>query len=151
MGADLHLTKEQRDALRTVFTGHFSAGGRGEIDPTLHVPCYNCWGLVMAVTAILGHPAPEVKTPSVATARAVDCRRKEVEKDFIRLDGPRPGCLVGLRTHPRLTEAVNHYGVMLTDREFVHIQRGTGVHVARIDRQPYSRMVAGFWSCRWDD
>ena len=146
MGADLHLTKEQRNALRTVFTGRFSAGGRGEMDPALHVPRYNCWGLVMAVTAILGHPAPEVKTPSVATARAVDSRREEVEKDFIRLDGPRPGCLVGLRTHPRLTGAVNHYGVMLTDREFVHIQRGTGVHIARIDRQPYNRMVAGFWS-----
>ena len=116
------------------------------MDPTLHVPRYNCWGLVMAVTAILGHPAPEVKTPSVATARAVDSRREEVEKDFFRLDGPRPGCLVGLRTHPRLTEAVNHYGVMLTNREFVHIQRGTGVHIARIDRQPYNRMVAGFWS-----
>ena len=146
MGAELHLTKEQRDALRTVFTGRFAAGGRGEIDPTLHVPCYNCWGLVMAVTDILGHPAPEVKTPAVATAKAVDRRREEVERHFIRLERPRPGCLVGFRTHPKLVQAVNHYGVMLTDKEFVHVQRGTGVHVARIDRQPYNRMVAGFWS-----
>ena len=58
----------------------------------------------------------------------------------------RASLAASFRTQPKLGQAVNQYGVMLTDREFVHVQRGTGVHVARIDRQPYNRMVAGFWS-----
>ena len=64
---------------------------------------------------------------------------------FIRLDAPRMGCLIALRTHPRLTRAVNHFGVVLDGCRFVHIQKDTGVHVSRFDEQPYRRMAAGFW------
>lgn len=142
---EARLTSEQRAALRVVFSGRYRTGGRGERCPVRGVPLYNCWGLVMAVTAILGVPAPEIAAPAVPTARAINSLQERMQSRFIRLDAPRMGCLIALRTHPRLTRAVNHFGVVLDECRFVHIQRDTGVHVSRFDVQPYRRMTAAFW------
>lgn len=142
---EVRLAPEQRVALRVVFSGQYKTGGRGELCPVRRVPLYNCWGLVMAVTAILGTPAPEVTAPAMPTARAIHSLHERMVPHFIRLDAPRMGCLIALRTHPRLTRAVNHFGVVLDGCRFVHIQKDTGVHVSRFDEQPYRRMIADFW------
>ena len=141
---EARLSPEQRTALRVVFSGQYKTGGRGELCPVRRVPLYNCWGLVMAVTAIIGVPAPEITAPAIPTARAVNSLHERMRSRFIRLDTPRMGCIIALRTHPRLTRAVNHFGVVLDCCRFVHIQKDTGVHVPRFDEQPYRRMIAGF-------
>lgn len=141
----LPLTPAQRRELRRVFMGQYKAGARGEVCPVRRVPLYNCWGLVMAVTRIMDMPAPEITAPAMPTARAVNTLHKRMQQYFVQVATPTRGCLIALRTHPRLVRAVNHFGVVLDDASFVHIQRSVGVHVSRFDIPPYQGMVAGFW------
>lgn len=99
----------------------------------------------MAVGALFGHSIPDVASPALPTARAVNALYERFNAVFMPLAAPQAGCLVAFRTHPRMVKAVNHFGIMLDALNFVHIQRDTAVHVLRVDIQPYSRFFAGYW------
>lgn len=132
--------------LRFILTGQYAPGGRGELCPVRRVPLYNCWGLVMALTALFGCPVPEYDEPATPRGvhRAFD--QRATLPGWNRLDGPVPGCVIGLRTHPRYTELVCHFGVVLDACRFAHIQRDAGLHVSRFDQPPYRNMLAGFYA-----
>lgn len=144
----MRITQQQRGALAHIFTGQYQAGGRGALCPLRRVPLYNCWGLCMAAALVFGHRLPDVAAPAVVTARAVNGLVDRLRSTFDQLDTPIPGCLVALRTHPRMTRAVNHFGVMLDSSRFVHIQRATQVHVDTITDQPWRQYCAGYWWVR---
>lgn len=140
-------------ALCHVLTGQYKTGGRGEVCPVRRAPLYNCWGLVMALCDLYGQPVPDI----LAGQRYV--RRDERHLIFERqlasggwekLDVPRPGAVVGLRTDPRGRSFVDHAGVVVDAVRFCHIQRATAVHCDRLDDAPYARMVAGFYVWRGD-
>jgi len=130
--------------LRHILTGRYADDGRGQLCPVHRVPLYNCWGLVMALTAAMGVPVPEYAIPRTASGIHRQYMATGTLPGWRRLAAPRAGCVAGMRTHPRRTQFINHFGVMLDAVRMAHIQRGTAVHVVRLDELPYCGMIGGF-------
>lgn len=137
------MTKQE--CIQHIFLGQYKAGGRGELCPVRHIPLYNCWGLCISLGKVFGHDIPEITYPAAPTARAVNNLYEHFQNCFTRLDKPTAGCLVAFRTHPRLLRAVNHFGIMLDQRNFCHILKESAVHVLPIAYAPYCYFFAGYY------
>jgi cell wall-associated NlpC family hydrolase len=65
------------------------------------------------------------------------------KKDFIKLDKPKPFCLVGFKMLPPF---VTHVGVVLGDcKTFIHIMENTRVSIERLDRKIWKNKLDGFY------
>lgn len=138
-------------ALCHVLTGQYKRRGRGELCPVRRAPLYDCWGLVMALSALFvqsGQPVPDIlagQAHAKRDERHAIFERQLARGGWLRLDAPQPGAVVALRTDPRGRSFVDHAGVVVDANRFCHIQRDTAVHCDRLDMQPYARMIAGFY------
>ena len=65
------------------------------------------------------------------------------KKDFTKLDGPEPFCLVLLVVYKPY---VSHIGVVLEDcRRFIHIFRKCNVCIEYLDSDRWKNRIDGFW------
>lgn len=143
--ASLMLPQGQAEQLRHVLSGQFRRRGRGEMCPVRRVPLYDCWGFVMALSAVFGRRVPNIVPPASAVDRHGLYERALQGGEWKVLAGPEPGAVVALRTSPRHRDFVDHVGVVFDSCRFAHIQRNMQVHADRLDTSPYARLIAGFY------
>lgn len=113
----------------------FVDGGR---DPKTGL---DCWGLVKEAFRRQGCEVPDYHISAIEAADIADTMKRQ-EDDWIRLDGPRAGCLVLLRLTPGLW--ANHVGIYIGDGRFLHAYLPTGVCVDRLRR--WQSRIVGYYS-----
>jgi len=134
--------------LAGLFVAEFRDGGRGEADPATGVPCFDCWGLVMAAHAAYGVELPDFRAscfdPQTVSGHVAS---EQASGRWERLDAPEAPCLVAMRNHPEEPRAVNHFGAYIGGGEFLHIMETKPAGKDSIHERPWRGRIAGFW--RW--
>jgi cell wall-associated NlpC family hydrolase len=110
---------------------------------------YDCWGLCMEVASRYNHMLPEFNICAEATFKiaAVMESNKELadhgqNPNWIKLETPEPGCLILLTNS---IVGVNHAGIYLGDKKFIHTLINIGSHIDRIDSPLWKRRIKGFY------
>jgi len=132
------VTIEYRDLLGTPFVN----GGRN-LEKGL-----DCWGLFMEVMRRFGHSIPDFKI-SCSDSTAIDhmFRMETGESQMWKPEsGPAAGMAVVLSLDPYMRGMVQHYGVCLDDKFFIHTLNKTGVIVTRFTHRYFGRKIAGYYS-----
>lgn len=101
----------------------------------------DCWGLVKEAFRRQGCEVPDYHISAIEAADIAGTMKRQ-EDDWIRLDGPRVGCLVLLRLTPGLW--ANHVGIYVGDGRFLHAYLPTGVCVDRLQR--WQSRIVGYYS-----
>ena len=101
----------------------------------------DCWGLVKEAFRRQGCEVPDYHISAIEAADIAGTMKRQ-EDDWIRLDGPRVGCLVLLRLTPWLW--ANHVGIYVGDGRFLHAYLPTGVCVDRLRR--WQSRIVGYYS-----
>lgn len=104
-------------------------------------PAVDCFGLVLECCRRMGRPIPD---PFVSSEQPMDARAWMVERlgGWVPTDRPVPGAVVELRSaeHPA------HIGFLLSETQFLHSMSKTGSVIGRLDREPWSVRVVGFYA-----
>jgi len=131
------------NGLRMLCNGRYVPSGRGEIDAH-GIRQFDCWGFVMAVFNHFGITVPDyTEHPDNYSHVAKRYESASASPLWERIDSPTAPCLVAMATvMPRVC---NHFGVYLGNGVFVHVQKKTGVHTARIDAAPWAKFIHSFW------
>ena len=118
----------------------FVDGGR---DPETGL---DCWGLVMEVMSRFGNNVPDfgISCWDAASIAAAYGREKASGK-WRKADGPAPGLLVVMAFDPLHPGMVQHYGVCLDRRRFIHILDKTKVIVSKVAGDYFAKRIAGFY------
>jgi len=118
----------------------FVDGGR---DPKTGL---DCWGLVMVVMQRFGNRVPDFKISCFDSAAAFarfGCEEKS--GNWRRFAGPAPGRLVVMAIDPWRPAFVQHYGVCLDKRHFIHILEKTKVIRSKLKHSYFSNKIAGYY------
>lgn len=125
---------------RTLIGVPFVDGGR---DPATGL---DCWGIVMAASRKYGNDVPDFKVGCYAT-REIDGTFAIAVKDWEKIQVPEPGAVVAMAIDPVAPEAVQHFGVCVGGRHFLHTLKKTSSCLGRLDDPFWSRKIRGFY--RW--
>lgn len=117
----------------------FSDGGTGPEN-------YDCWGLVRAVSAAAGLRFPQYPHVPADHARAVGAAMVGAVQTggWIRQLCPATLDVVLMSTAPGL---LNHVGIMISPREFLHTTRATGAVITRLTDPRWAHAIRGYY--RW--
>jgi cell wall-associated NlpC family hydrolase len=100
---------------------------------------YDCLGLCYEIYSRLGVLMPH--HASVLDKKLRAAALEEGKHMFVRLDGPEPGCIVGMR----MAGIVNHVGIMLDEKSFIHAKLNVSVCIEKINDLKYKNKVEGFY------
>ena len=131
-----------RDLLFTPFTD----GGR---DPEKGLDCY---GLFQEIQRRLGRAVPDFAVSCFNAPLIEATAALEIEAGrWARTEEPGLGDAVALALDPDVPDMVQHFGVMLDGRRFIHTTMGRGVHVVELNgslaARFYEKRIKGFF--RW--
>jgi cell wall-associated NlpC family hydrolase len=119
----------------------FVPGGR-EIGKGL-----DCWGLYIEVMKRFGVNVPDFQISCFA-ADLVNQEKLEVTKNLMEpVAHPVPGDGVAMAIHPEAPDMVQHFGVMVDKRRFIHTIQKIGPMLTRLDAFWWSNKIRGFY--RW--
>lgn len=104
----------------------------------------DCWGLVMAALRKHGKEVPDFKVSAFST-RAIDGAYVIAVKDWQRIPEPEEGAVVALAIDPDAPEAVQHFGVCIGGRHFLHTLWKIKSCTARLDDPFWSKKIRGFY------
>ena len=104
----------------------------------------DCWGLVMQAHYIL--KGVELPNFDLCAFKFKKVSEKIVQQSMYgkwdKVGGPEKGCLIAIRNHPKY---VNHTGICLDDKKFMHTLEKTGVVVEKIDHPLWKNKFHGFY------
>lgn len=118
----------------------FVDGGR---DPETGL---DCWGLFLAVQKALGNDIPDFCISCFDGESILAAYEEEVEK-WEMVDKPEIGCGVAMTLDDNMPRCVQHFGVYIGDRKFIHALKGINSCVSRIDDLLWKNRIVGFY--RW--
>ena len=104
----------------------------------------DCWGLVMQAHYVLNN----VELPDFdLNAFKYDEINKEITYqtacgEWNKIQKPEKGCLIAIRNHPKY---VNHTGICIDDKKFMHTLENTGVVVEKIDHPLWKNRIYGYY------
>ena len=107
----------------------------------------DCWGCVMLAAQTFGVDVPDFKVSPFAHAMINEEVATNLNKLVMRIDDPGPGDGVAMATSPHFPGAIQHFGIMVDHRRFIHCVEQAGVIITRLDDHYYSRRIKGFY--RW--
>ena len=119
-------------------TAKFVDGGR---DPKTGL---DCWGCVMVAMRLFGNEVPDFQI-SCFNSETINVEFRCKGTKWVSHDKPASGFLVAMRTNEKMPEMVNHYGVCLDDRYFLHIMQKARVMVTRFDHRYFKLKIEGFY------
>ena len=108
----------------------------------------DCWGLFVEVMRRFGYQVPDYKVSCFDPESIKGAYQGEVGA-WQRVEVAAPGLAVAMAMHPSAPEMVQHFGVALTNKIFIHTMEKTGVIVSRISDPFFNRKIKGFY--RWTD
>lgn len=106
----------------------------------------DCWGLFVEVMRRFGYKVPDYRISCFDTDGIGGAYDKEIG-DWQRVDVASPGLAVAMAMHEAAPDMVQHFGVVLTNRTFMHTMEKTGVIISRINDPFFSRKIKGFYRC----
>lgn len=119
----------------------FVAGGR-EVGKGL-----DCWGLYIEVMKRFGVQVPDFKISCFA-ADLINLEKIAVTKQMMEpVENPIPGDGVAMAIHPEAPDMVQHFGVMIDKRRFIHTLEKIGPMLTRTNGYWWKDKIRGFY--RW--
>ena len=119
----------------------FVDGGR---DPAAGL---DCWGLVMAVMRQMGIEIPDYTISCFDSSAVGDQARQDMARCLEPVSQPEPGAIVLMSTDPEVPGAIQHFGVCIDSRRFIHTSERTGCIVTRVSDRFWVHRIKGFY--RW--
>ncbi|MBW8001777.1 MAG: NlpC/P60 family protein [Planctomycetes bacterium] len=110
-------------------------------DPKLGL---DCWGLVIHCYSILkGVQLPDFQICALDSKKVGD----EISYQCLygkwnKVEGPETGCVVVIKNHPKI---VNHAGLCIDDKTFIHTLKKTGSVIERIKHPLWSNRIVGYY------
>ena len=120
----------------------FVDGGR---DPATGL---DCWGLLMAVMARFGFDIPDFRI-ACSESFAIDAAFREqtgMRGGWYKEPEPAAGRVAVLSLNPHTPDMVQHYGVCLDAKRFIHTMRKSGVVITRLNHRFFSKKILGYYS-----
>jgi len=106
----------------------------------------DCWGLFIEVMRRCGYPVPDYKV-SCFDAAGIGTAYQEGIGAWQRVGSPSPGLAVAMAIHEKAPDMVQHFGVALDRRRFIHTLEKTGVIITKFSDPFFNRKIKGFY--RW--
>lgn len=97
----------------------------------------------MAALRKHGHEVPDFKIGCRST-RLISGAYLIAVRDWKKIDGPEEGAVVAMSIDPEAPEAVQHFGVCIGGRHFLHTLEKMASCVGRLDDPYWSRKIRGF-------
>lgn len=105
----------------------------------------DCWGLVMEVSMRYGKKIPDFYVDAY-DSRRIGVIHDIVQSDWVRVPQAEPGAVVGMKLDREcLPDVVQHYGVCLDRKRFIHTLKDTGVIISRLDHRFFKQHIEGFY------
>jgi len=106
----------------------------------------DCWGTTIEAYKILNNIVlPDFAIKAYQEELISNQIIKERNSDnWVEVSGPQKGCIVTFKLHP---EFVNHVGVCIDDKTFIHARDKTGVCIESFNHPLWKNKVYGFY--RW--
>ncbi len=118
-----------------LFSAKFADGGRGPKE-------YDCFGMFEELCRRRGIVLPPEENPIGEAEKGAAIAAAIERGEWVKLDKPEPGCGVAFCVAPPF---VTHIGMVLEDGKFIHIRKGAGVAVERLDHPLWRGCIAGFY------
>lgn len=107
----------------------------------------DCWGLIMLVMADAGIQIPDYKISCFDSGEIGERARKDMQRCLERIDGPETGAIVLMSTDPEVPDAIQHFGVCVDSRRFIHTSERTGCIITRTNDRFWTNRIKGYY--RW--
>lgn len=105
----------------------------------------DCWGLVLEVGQRMGKAFPDFFVDA-HDSKQIGVIYDFVQKDWLHIPSSQEGAVVGLRLDRGcMPGIVQHYGVCLDRKRFIHTLKNTGVIVSRLDHRFFARHIEGYY------
>lgn len=106
----------------------------------------DCWGLFVEVMRRFGYQVPDYKVSCFDTAGIGGAFQAEIGS-WQPVGVALPGMAVAMAIHDKAPDMVQHFGVALDSRRFIHTLEKTGVLITRFSDPFFSKKIKGFY--RW--
>lgn len=115
----------------------FVDGGRDESG-------VDCWGCVMLAYKILtGKDLPDFKVGAMNVRKIFAIvNHQDAFGDWVQVDGPSRGVVVVIKNHP---EFVNHTGLCIDDKNFIHSMKKMGTVVDRLSSILWKNRIHAYY------
>lgn len=108
----------------------------------------DCWGLFVEVMRRFGYQVPDYKV-SCFDAESIGGIYQAGVGAWQRVGAAAPGLAVAMATHEAAPDMIQHFGVAISSRTFIHTLEKTGVIITKFSDPFFSRKIKGFY--RWTD
>ena len=119
----------------------FVDGGR---DPATGL---DCWGLFMVVQKELGNDVQDFYGSCFDTLAIGSSFKKEAMTRWERIDKPEVGCGVAMELDGKMPGCVQHFGVYLGNKKFIHTLKKVHSCIASVDDPYWKTRIRGYY--RW--
>ena len=108
----------------------------------------DCWGTFMIAMGWFGFSVPDYGVSSLDTEAIHTCFLGLRNGPWRLVDGPGPGMALAMCLDSKMPHMVQHYGVCLDNRRFIHTLRKAGVLISKVDHRFFHNRIVGFY--RWN-
>lgn len=106
----------------------------------------DCWGLFIEVMKRFGYEVPDYKV-SCFDAEGIGGTYQAEIGSWQEVGSAAPGLAVAMAIHEKAPDMVQHFGVVLEPKRFIHTLEKTGVIITKISDPFFNRKIKGFY--RW--
>jgi cell wall-associated NlpC family hydrolase len=117
----------------------FLDGGR---DPASGL---DCWGLFMAANKVFGIDVPDFHLGCQNTVQIYLASIGDIRSCWSPVTTPHVGDAVVMALDPDYPECIQHFGVMIETRRFLHTLEKTGAIVSGIDHPFFKNRIKGYY------
>ena len=105
----------------------------------------DCWGLVMEVSKRFGKNIPDFFVDAY-DSKQIGVIHDFVKSDWVCIPTAEAGAVVGLKLdRVCMPDVVQHYGVCLDRKRFIHTLKDMGVIISRLDHRFFNKHIEGFY------
>lgn len=119
----------------------FVDGGR---DPNTGL---DCWGLIIVAAKRLGIEIPDYQIQCFDTKNIVKQVYRD-KKDWVKINEPVEGCIIGMARSTSFPDSINHFGIYIGQRYFLHSVEKSGVICTKINNPLFKNSIKGFYLCK---
>lgn len=106
----------------------------------------DCWGLFIEVMKRFGYAVPDYKVSCFDAAAIGGAYSSEIGA-WHQVQVAAPGLAVAMAIHEKAPDMVQHFGVALDRKCFIHTLEKTGALITRVSDPFFSKKIKGFY--RW--
>lgn len=108
----------------------------------------DCWGLFRLAMERFDNKMPDFDVDPMSIVEISEIGAKErTSGRWEKIEKPEPGCAVAMSLHPDMPEVIQHVGVCVDKRRFIHTLVKTGSIVSRVNDHLGGPKIRGFY--RW--